>query len=151
MYRRVLLAFDGSREGRAALAEGVELAAACGAEVHLLSVLKIGVSTGFGEGIHPVETFGDSSLNHLRRLVDEGLEQLRSCGAERVRGHIAFGQPVEQISKLAEGIDADLIVVGHHSRGALARWWQGSLSHSLLDRVRCSLLVARHPEDSDRR
>ena len=43
MYKRILLAYDGSVEGRTALREGALLARQCGAEVFLLSVL---VDTG---------------------------------------------------------------------------------------------------------
>ena len=39
MYKRILLAYDGSIEGRTALREGALLARQCGAEVFLLSVL----------------------------------------------------------------------------------------------------------------
>ena len=39
MYKRILLAYDGSLEGRTALREGALLARQCGAEVFLLSVL----------------------------------------------------------------------------------------------------------------
>ncbi|MBA1148755.1 universal stress protein [Ectothiorhodospiraceae bacterium WFHF3C12] len=151
MYQRILLAFDGSREGWVALGEGVELAAACAADVHLLSVMELTGSSGFGEGIHPLETFDDGPVGHLRRLVDEAVVEVREAGVDDVQGHIAFGQPVEQIDRLARQIDADLIVVGHRSRGLLTWWWQGSLSHRLLDRVHCSVLVARHPEDEARR
>ena len=41
MYKRVLLAYDGSVEGRTALREGALLARQCGAEVFLLSVLAV--------------------------------------------------------------------------------------------------------------
>ena len=43
MYKRILLAYDGSVEGRTALREGALLARQCGAEVFLLAVL---VDTG---------------------------------------------------------------------------------------------------------
>ena len=43
MYKRILLAYDGSVEGRTALREGALLARQCGADVFLLSVL---VDTG---------------------------------------------------------------------------------------------------------
>jgi nucleotide-binding universal stress UspA family protein len=43
MYQRVLLAYDGSLEGRTALREGALLARQCGAQVFLLAVL---VDTG---------------------------------------------------------------------------------------------------------
>ena len=36
MFKTVLLAYDGSREGALALQEGALLAKACGAHVHLL-------------------------------------------------------------------------------------------------------------------
>ncbi len=39
MYKRILLAYDGSVGGRTALREGALLARQCGAEVFLLSVL----------------------------------------------------------------------------------------------------------------
>lgn len=151
VYQRILLAFDGSREGWVALGEGVELASACGAGVHVLSVMELTGSSGFGEGIHPLETLEDGPVGQLRGLVDEAVAEVRGRGVDPVRGHIAFGQPVEQIDRLARQVDADLIVVGHRSRGLLTWWWQGSLSRRLLDRVHCSVLVARHPEDEARR
>ena len=39
MYKRILLAYDGSVEGRTALREGALLARQCGAKVFLLAVL----------------------------------------------------------------------------------------------------------------
>jgi len=39
MYHRILLAYDGSREGRTALREGALLARRYGAAVYLLSVV----------------------------------------------------------------------------------------------------------------
>ena len=39
MFKRILLAYDGSPEYRAALRQGAELAQFCGADVHLLAVI----------------------------------------------------------------------------------------------------------------
>lgn len=150
MYRQILLAFDGSHEGRTALAEGIELAALCGAEVHLLSVMEISGSCAFGEGIYALEDVEGNEVSQLSALVNEGLDQIHAHGIKQAHGHIAFGQPVEQISQMAQQISADLIVVGHRNRGLLSRWWQGSLSRQLLDLVRCSVLVSLHPEDEKR-
>ena len=41
MYRKVLLAYDGSIEGRRALREGAKLAQLCRAEVFLLAVVEL--------------------------------------------------------------------------------------------------------------
>jgi nucleotide-binding universal stress UspA family protein len=39
-------------------------------------------------------------------------------------------------------MQTDLVVVGHRARTGLARWWTGPENTQLLDRVRCSILVA---------
>ena len=43
MYRTIVLAYDGSTEGRLALREGARLAQICGAEVVLLAVVDMTV------------------------------------------------------------------------------------------------------------
>ena len=50
MYRKVLLAYDGSIEGRRALREGAKLAQLCGAEVFLLAVVETASSVASLEG-----------------------------------------------------------------------------------------------------
>ena len=39
MHHQILLAFDGSPDGREALAQAEKLASACGATVHLLAII----------------------------------------------------------------------------------------------------------------
>ena len=43
MYKKVLLAYDGSVEGRRALREGAKLAQLCRSEVFLLAVVEVSV------------------------------------------------------------------------------------------------------------
>ena len=50
MYKKVLLAYDGSIEGRRALREGAKLAQLCGAEVFLLAVVETASSVATLEG-----------------------------------------------------------------------------------------------------
>jgi nucleotide-binding universal stress UspA family protein len=86
MYKRILLAYDGSLEGRTALREGALLARQCGAEVFLLSVL---VDSGTlllpevalaGAFVHPEDDFMDILL--LRGAFVPG---------ERAPGSQAYG------------------------------------------------------------
>jgi nucleotide-binding universal stress UspA family protein len=50
---------------------------------------------------------------------------------------------VDEITKLARKIPADLIVVGHkHLDSWAARWWRGSISKVLIEHSPCSVLVA---------
>lgn len=140
IYQTILLAFDGSADGRQALAEGADLAALCNARVHLLAVLRLPASAGLMEGAYP-ESALQEDLTAVEAVLEEGVRALRARGLE-VTGHCRAGEPVDEIAGLAAELRADLIVVGHRRRGRLARWWQGSLGSTLLDRTGASILVA---------
>jgi nucleotide-binding universal stress UspA family protein len=57
--------------------------------------------------------------------------------------HLAVGEPVEVVSKLAAELGIELIILGHRrNKSMAARWWRGSVDVSLLEKVRCSLLIA---------
>ncbi|MDO8756353.1 MAG: universal stress protein, partial [Polaromonas sp.] len=75
-------------------------------------------------------------------ILDEGLRQLAGAG-HQARGEVVVGETVDEITKYAKKINADLIVVGHkHLDGWAARWWRGSVSKSLIEHAPCSVLVA---------
>jgi nucleotide-binding universal stress UspA family protein len=141
MYKTILMAFDGSDEGRHALSEGAEIARLCEAEVHLLAVMRLSVAAmNLMEGSYP-EAALDRDLAAADAAVAEGVAELKRHGLAAA-GHRRVGEPVEEIAALAEQLKADLIVLGHRRRGRLARWWQGSLGSTLLDRTNASILVA---------
>ena len=53
------------------------------------------------------------------------------------------GEAVDEITRYAKKIQADLIVVGHkHLSSWAARWWRGSVSKALIEHSPCSVLVA---------
>jgi nucleotide-binding universal stress UspA family protein len=148
MYRRILLCYDGSAEGRKALREGAELAISMRAEAYLLSICRSMVSSSVPEGVTPELVACEEDL--ARALLGEGVEWLEAHGL-RAQGELAIGDPLRLIPEVAARIGADLIVVGHRPRGRLARWWSDSAQHTLLDLVSCSILVAmnaRHDEDA---
>ncbi len=144
MYTNILLAFDGTAEGRNALREGADLAQKCGAVTQVLAVVRPPTNVAFPEGIYPVEGI-TAEQNQARDLVAEGVSLLQGRGLTAY-GHIGFGDPADQIRRMVEEAKPDLVVVGHRRRGPLARWWQGSLGQSLLDRIDCSLLIAVLPD-----
>ena len=140
MYRKIVLAYDGSREGRVVLREGADIAQRCQAEAHLLAVMRLPFAVPLAEGFNPQDMVKEE-LQHYQDILDEGVALLRERGLS-AEGHLVQGDPVAQITTFAREIGADLIVVGHRSRGALARWWSGSVGVSLVDHAPCSILVA---------
>jgi nucleotide-binding universal stress UspA family protein len=77
MYRKVLLAYDGSIEGRRALREGAKLAQLCRAEVFLLAVVELSsiVTPDAGLAI-PI----DEQTANYKSILAEGVERLKALG-----------------------------------------------------------------------
>ena len=141
MYKRILLAYDGSVEGRTALREGALLAKQCGAQVFLLSVLTETGTLLLSEVSVAVATA--QMEEDFQEILKEGVARLKKLGfdpvAELVRGH-----PAEEIGKFAKKVGADLVVVGHRRQSAFDRWWSGPKGAYLMDYTDSSLLVARN-------
>jgi nucleotide-binding universal stress UspA family protein len=143
MYRRVLLCFDGSREGRRALRQGADVVIAMKSEAYLLAICKSLVTSAIPDGVTPELVHCDE--RRAEALLAEGVQWLQELGV-KAEGSLEFGNAVECIVEAAQRIGADLIVLGHRPRGHLARWWSESDEESLLERVACSVLVAVEAE-----
>ena len=138
MYKRVLLAYDGSIEGRRALREGAKLAQLCHADVFLLAVVELS-SIMVTEGLTiPI----DEQTASYKAILAEGVERLKALGFSPT-SRLETGDAGQKISEVAEEIDAHLVVVGHRPQGRLAGWWFGSVGSYLVKRLRCSVLVAQ--------
>ena len=141
MYKRILMAYNGTHEGRTALFACAEIAAFAKAETHLLAVASMPSSMFLTEGFLPEELI-EEEKKRMQGVLDEGLSTLKERGFS-VTGHLAVGEPVEEICRLAAEVKCDLIVVGHRQKQSFAaRWWRGSVGATLLDYAPCSLLVA---------
>lgn len=141
MYRRILLAYDGSLEGRRALDEGAMLARLCNAEVLLLAVVDLSVGIVLAEGTAPGAAEHQEAA--YAQILADGAEHLKTLGLSP-ETLLEFGNPARQIALTARQWGADLVVAGHRRQSAFARWWSGSVGSSLLDDVSCSLLIAQN-------
>jgi len=109
--KRVLLATNFRPSSAAATQLATQIANHMGAELH--AVYVIGdyfeqISVIFPEG-------GLSALTRLRSYVQERLAQVSRNGAT----HIAEGRPYQEIVKLADTLQVDLIVIGTAVHGSL--------------------------------
>ena len=142
-YRKILLAYNGSQEGKRALFEAADLAGFLSAETHLLAVASMPPSLFLTEGFVPEELL-EEEKKRTQTVLDEGIRTLRERGFNAT-GHLAVGEPVEEICRLAKGLGVDLVMLGHNQNTSFAaRWWKGSVGASLLDYAPCSILVAMH-------
>jgi len=75
-------------------------------------------------------------------LVHSYAEKLAMAGYE-VEEILRFGNPADEIIKLAQRHKADLVVTGAKGLGAIRRLLLGSVSTRLIQHSRCSVLVVR--------
>jgi nucleotide-binding universal stress UspA family protein len=140
-YSKILLAYNGSAEGKRALLECAELANFLHAETHLLAVASMPPSLFLTEGFVPEELL-EEEKKRTQTVLDEGIATLKQQGFNAA-GHLAVGEPVEEICRLAKELGVHLIVVGHNQTTSFAaRWWKGSVGAALLDYAPCSILIA---------
>ena len=144
MFRKVLLCYDGTAEGRRALREGGDVVLTMKSEAYLLAICQSLVTSSIPEGVTP--ELARSEDERAQALLGEGVQWLTDRGIVAA-GSLEYGNAVDCIAETAERIGADLIVVGHKHRTRLARWWSESEEESLLERIRCSVLVAMAPEE----
>ena len=142
MYKKILVAYDGSDAGQKALLECKELANWSQAELHLVAVMPSAMSfVGLEGGVYDVE-LEEREKKKYRGVLEDGLRRLAETGWT-ARGEVVTGEAIDEICKYASMMDADLIVVGHkHLDSWAARWWRGSISGALIEHAPCSVLVA---------
>jgi nucleotide-binding universal stress UspA family protein len=138
--KSILIATDGSTSALEAVEFGLDLAEEHGAEVTFLYVAP---------ALDPsVAAFGiPAALPHRIDDVDyaalrEAAEIATTRGID-VRTKVLTGLPADEIVAYADTIDADLIVVGSHGRGAIATAVLGSVSRGVLHEARRPVLVVR--------
>lgn len=148
---KALLAIDDDRPSR----DAVRAAAAWlpdGAEVVALHVgptpASLAPPTAVGVGAMPYTAVPAGALP-----TDEELEAMahrladQVCGTDPGGVRIERGDPATTICRVAEEIDADLIVVGTGDRSWLNRLFEPSVADEVVHRAPCSVLVVRSGHD----
>jgi len=154
MDEKIVVPLDGSKVGEAALPYVEDLVSKLSpevkAEVILLQVIAREIVPAVG-GTAAATT--PSVLKQLEEAEKRGMdylneigEALRSKGA-MVTAKVAFGDASEEIVKLAEEIDANLIAMSTHGRSGLSRWAFGSVTDKVLRREgRIPIIMVRAPK-----
>lgn len=140
MYRKILIAYNGSPESQSALHACVELNPGPQTQIHLLVVMPPPTYVVMGEYVS--EAVLNADREELEQELNRGHTFLEKAGLT-VTDHFEIGEPVDSIKALVEQLGIELVIVGHSRHKPLAlRWWRGSVDAMLVEKVRCSLLVA---------
>lgn len=141
MYRRILVAYNGAPGSRLALDEAVKLAPDRSVEVHLTAVVHY-PSAYLLAGEYVPEVALADEREHMEADLKAAHDLLAGKGLNVV-DHLVVGEPVDVLTKLVAELGIDLLILGHpRSKSFALRWWRGSVDAMLIERVRCSILVA---------
>jgi nucleotide-binding universal stress UspA family protein len=145
MYRKILVAYNGAPESRLALDEAVRIAPDASVEVHLAAVVHY-PSAYLLAGEYVPEVALAVEREHMEADLKTAHGLLAAKGINVV-DHLVVGEPVDVLTKLVAELGIDLLILGHpRSKSFALRWWRGSVDAILIERVRCSILVAADPK-----
>ena len=139
MFKRILLAYDGSEPARRALERGAELAVAGSPDLHVVAVGRV---PEYAETQDEVNEAREQAEAFYGKRLEEALAFLKARGVAAT-AHVAYGKPSEQVLRLADEIRADLVVLGAHAHSSLRRRFLGGTADKVVDDAECSVLVVR--------
>jgi len=151
MFRKILVAVDGSHHARKAADTAVALANGMKAEVLGLVHVRPDQETwsrAYGYEVTAyLEMYADileSVARSARQLLEEEAERARSALKEtRVEIHDEAGSVVPTIVDVIRRENYELLVMGSRGMGRAAGLLLGSVSQALLARLPCSVLVVK--------
>jgi nucleotide-binding universal stress UspA family protein len=154
MYKRILVAVDGSNTSRRAFEAALNLASSEGAELQPFYVVENTPMYFEAPGYDPSILRGQL-INQGKELGVEFAEAMRARG---VAGELAVGEAssLDDVSavvlKAAAAFNADLLVMGTHGRRGVQRLFLGSVAERCVRQATLPVLLipsaAGHAEQS---
>lgn len=143
IYRKIMVATDGSEHVRKAIAAAVEIAKVSGAKLYAVYVMADDeFSMTYPKNAELEKVF----VNYLRNEGKEATAYVEISGKDKnieVESVILEGSPAHEIVNFAEENDIDLIVMGTHGKSAIERFLLGSVAENVVRHSKKAALVVR--------
>ena len=139
MFKKIVVASDGSDGAARAVPLAAELAKRDGAALVLIHVTEHVIGKGGGD-LHVDEA-------EIKATVERQAEELRAGGLDVTveMGDASLGGPAHRISEIAEEQGADLIVVGTRGHSPVGGLLLGSVTQRLLHIAPTPVLAVPEP------
>lgn len=140
MFRKVLIAIDGSKCARKAFEKALEMARASGGTLTIIHVMQVPHAAGIGKTLTAeVESFfrKDAKL-FLAEHAEEA--EMKGVKADTI---LVKGHPAKAILYAAKSMGADVIIVGSRGLGGMKGLLLGSVSHAVVQHASAPVLVVR--------
>ncbi len=141
LYKKILIATDGSEYTKNAVDHGIDLAKSTEAKLYAIYVVDTAAFASI-----PMDAAWESMYELLKQEGDEATkyvaDKAKAEGLEVERLTIE-GHPAEQIAKYAEKNSVDLIVMGTLGKTGLDRFLLGSVAEKVVRTSKIPVLVVR--------
>ncbi|MCL1860624.1 MAG: universal stress protein [Proteobacteria bacterium] len=144
MLETILATVDPSDQKYAVLFHAAEMTRRFGSKLHLVSVYDLSQLSSVRIS-EPVPDIIETMEAETKQLLEKAQQQLDEWGIAS-QTHFLEGSVIDQIALLAEQINADLIVMGHHHASRLKRLLKNSAAKGLIDKSPCSIMIVRESE-----
>ena len=143
MYKRILIATDGSDKSSLAAQAGIDLAKALGAEVLALNVInEVVVASAVRQLGSDRKEVEDKLMASGQKAVDS-LKKMGSAAGVKVDPIVRMGSPANMVIDVARTEGADLIVMGSHGESGASKLLIGSVVQKVLYWATIPVLVVR--------
>jgi nucleotide-binding universal stress UspA family protein len=139
MYRKILVANDGSPGALKALAGAIETAKRDGAALHMITVEEL---PRFPASIDEVEEEKTEANHRLAPVIEAARAQAQAAGIA-LETHLLPGHPVHTIVALINEEHFELLVVGFMGHTRLYEQIIGSTTERLVRLAPCAVLVVK--------
>jgi nucleotide-binding universal stress UspA family protein len=140
MFKKILIANDGSEGAFKALVAALQLAQAHEAELHMICVEEVSWRLGgLREDLTSEKEIEDRKIAEVTAKAEA---EARNHGVTLV-SHTVMGRPAPAIVALIERNDFDLLVTGFKSHSALYHRVLGKTTDRLVELAPCTVLVVK--------
>jgi len=140
MFKRILVALDGSESSWEALAVALDIAKRYGAELHSISVEEH--LPHYGATVGEVVEAKEEENRHFARIAEEAKSRATAAGGA-LECHVIPGHRVETITEFARERGVDLIVLGHKTRAGFFSMLWDTTARIATRFAPCSVLVVK--------
>lgn len=148
MYKKILIATDGTELAGRALSHGLALAKSVGATVLIATVTELWsalemVQKAEGQVRDPIGDYERMAAEYATGILEAAEQEAKKAGVACETRHISDRHPSDGIIEAASDGGCDLIVMSSHGRRGVNRLLLGSEAHEVLSHSKIPVLIVR--------
>ncbi|ACL16523.1 universal stress protein [Methanosphaerula palustris] len=140
LFKKILIATDGSENNQTAVETGIEIAQACGSNVYVVYVIDMRTFESLPADVGMRDTY-----LLLQNEANTVLDRVRKLGGDlALETKILEGRPATEIVEFAAENSIDLIVIGTQGKTGIKRLLLGSVAETVIRSATSKVLVVKN-------